>query len=131
MKYFYEDAPQYHIACAGSLLGIALHEGTSFPVGKVDFLSLYLLSFREFLMAMEGERFAELLDQRDFQIVTAFKEAYTIMIQPSSPSENIEEGIIPEPTDAFRDSTYGLIVSAFNRPGSRFATFLRYFRYLE
>lgn len=80
---------------------------------------------------MEGERFAELLDQRDFQIVTAFKEAYTIMIQPSSPSENIEEGIIPEPTDAFRDSTYGLIVSAFNRPGSRFATFLRYFRYLE
>lgn len=40
LKYFYEDAPQYHIVCAGSLLGIALHEGTSFPVGKVDFLNL-------------------------------------------------------------------------------------------
>ena len=40
LKYFYENAPQYHIVCAGSLLGIALHGGTSFPVGKVDFLSL-------------------------------------------------------------------------------------------
>lgn len=76
LKYFYEDAPQYHIICAGSLLGIALHEGTSFPVGKVDFLSLYPLSFREFLMATAGERFAELLDQRDFQMVTAFKQTY-------------------------------------------------------
>ena len=76
LKYFYEDAPQYHIVCAGSLLGIALHEGTSFPVGKVDFLSLYPLSFREFLMATAGERFVELLDQRDYQMVTAFKQTY-------------------------------------------------------
>ena len=45
LKYFYENAPQYHIICAGSLLGIALHQGTSFPVGKVDFLKLYPLSF--------------------------------------------------------------------------------------
>ena len=51
LKYFCEDAPQYHIVCAGSLLGIALHSGTSFPVGKVDFLKLYPLSFGEFLMA--------------------------------------------------------------------------------
>ena len=51
LKYFYENAPQYHIICAGSLLGIALHQGTSFPVGKVDFLKLYPLSFQEFLMA--------------------------------------------------------------------------------
>ena len=76
LKYFYEDAPQYHIVCADSLLGIALHEGTSFPVGKVDFLNLYPLSFREFLMATAGERFAELLDQRDYQMVTAFKQTY-------------------------------------------------------
>ena len=41
LKYFYENAPEYHIICAGSLLGIALHQGTSFPVGKVDFLNLY------------------------------------------------------------------------------------------
>lgn len=76
LKYFYEDAPQYHIVCAGSLLGIALHEGTSFPVGKVDFLNLYPLSFREFLMAVAGERFAGLLDRGDFRMVTAFKQTY-------------------------------------------------------
>lgn len=76
LKYFYENAPQYHIICAGSLLGIALHEGTSFPVGKVDFLKLYPLSFREFLMATAGEGFAELLDKQDYQMVTSFKQTY-------------------------------------------------------
>lgn len=54
LKYFAEEAPEYAVCCAGSLLGIALHSGTSFPVGKVDFLTLYPLSFQEFLMA-EGE----------------------------------------------------------------------------
>ena len=76
LKYFYENAPQYHIVCAGSLLGIALHQGTSFPVGKVDFLKLYPLSFKEFLMATDKERFAGLLDKQDFQMVTSFKQTY-------------------------------------------------------
>ena len=76
LKYFYENAPQYHIICAGSLLGIALHEGTSFPVGKVDFLSLYPLSFKEFLMATIGERFADLLDKQDYLMITSFKQTY-------------------------------------------------------
>ena len=76
LKYFCEDAPQYHIVCAGSLLGIALHEGTSFPVGKTDFLKLYPLSFREFLMAAVGERYAELLDSRDHEMITSFKQIY-------------------------------------------------------
>lgn len=76
LKYFYENAPQYHIVCAGSLLGIALHQGTSFPVGKVDFLKLYPLSFKEFLMATDKERFAELLEKGDFQMITAFKQTY-------------------------------------------------------
>ena len=76
LKYFCENAPQYHIMCAGSLLGIALHEGSSFPVGKVDFLSLYPLSFREFLMATAGERFVELLDRQDYPMITAFKQTY-------------------------------------------------------
>lgn len=76
LKYFYENAPQYHIVCAGSLLGIALHEGTSFPVGKVDFLKLYPLSFREFLMATDKERFAELLDNQDFQMIASFRQTY-------------------------------------------------------
>lgn len=76
LKYFYEDAPQYHIVCAGSLLGIALHQGTSFPVGKVDFLKLYPLSFQEFLLATGKEGFADLLARQDFPMVTSFKQTY-------------------------------------------------------
>lgn len=51
LKYFCENAPEYHIVCAGSLLGIALNKQPSFPVGKVDFLTLYPMNFIEFLMA--------------------------------------------------------------------------------
>jgi predicted AAA+ superfamily ATPase len=51
LKYFAENAPEYHVCCAGSLLGVGLHRGTSFPVGKVDFLSLAPMSFEEFLLA--------------------------------------------------------------------------------
>ncbi len=76
LKYFCENAPEYHIVCAGSLLGIALHQGTSFPVGKVDFLKLYPLSFKEFLIATGNERFADLLDKQDYQIITSFKQKY-------------------------------------------------------
>ncbi|MCI8980735.1 MAG: ATP-binding protein, partial [Clostridia bacterium] len=76
LKYFYENAPQYHIVCAGSLLGIALHSGTSFPVGKVDFLKLYPLSFKEFLHAMGNERFSELLEHHDYKMITSFKQTY-------------------------------------------------------
>ena len=76
LKYFCENAPEYHIVCAGSLLGIALHEGTSFPVGKVDFLKLYPLSFKEFLMAMGLERFAHLLEKRDYDMIKNFKQTY-------------------------------------------------------
>lgn len=76
LKYFYENAPQYYIICAGSLLGIALHGGTSFPVGKVDFMKLYPLSFKEFLTAVVGQRYAELIDKRDYQMITSFKQTY-------------------------------------------------------
>ena len=76
LKYFYEDAPQYHIVCAGSLLGIALHGGTSFPVGKVDFLKLRPLSFKEFLNATGRERFAGLLASRDFGMIASFRQTY-------------------------------------------------------
>ena len=51
LKYFCENAPEYHIVCAGSLLGIALKKQPSFPVGKVDFLTLYPMSYAEFLLA--------------------------------------------------------------------------------
>lgn len=76
LKYFCENSPQYHIICAGSLLGIALHEGTSFPVGKVEFMNLYPLSFREFLMAANGKQFAELMERHDFGMMATFRETY-------------------------------------------------------
>lgn len=65
LKYFCENAPQYHIACAGSLLGIAINENLSFPVGKVDFLTLYPMSFYEYLNALGEEALAEYL--RNFE----------------------------------------------------------------
>ncbi len=74
LKYFYENAPEYNIICAGSLLGIALHQGTSFPVGKVDFLNLYPLSFKEFLMAMGKEKYVDLMNSGDYEMMTAFKQ---------------------------------------------------------
>ncbi len=59
MKYFCENAPEYHIVCAGSLLGIALQKQLSFPVGKVDFLTLYPMSFVEFMKAVCSDQFAD------------------------------------------------------------------------
>lgn len=61
MKYFYENAPQYHIACAGSLLGIALSKPSSFPVGKVDFMQIHPMTFSEFLLANGDENLTEYL----------------------------------------------------------------------
>ena len=55
LKYFSEDAPQYHIAVAGSLLGVAMHRGTGYPVGKVDEITLFPLTFMEFLKAMHQD----------------------------------------------------------------------------
>ncbi len=81
LKYFCEDAPQYHIICAGSLLGIALHQGTSFPVGKTDFLKLYPLSYQEFLMALGQGPYAELLQNKDFSMIKAFKNTYMDMLK--------------------------------------------------
>lgn len=81
LKYFYENAPEYHIICAGSLLGIALHEGTSFPVGKVDFLNLYPLTFKEFLLAMNKDKFVSLMDTRDYEMISAFKEDFIDLLK--------------------------------------------------
>ena len=76
LKYFCENAPQYHIVCAGSLLGIALHNGTSFPVGKVDFLRLYPLSFEEFLLGTGNERLYHLLQSRNYELIGSFAEQF-------------------------------------------------------
>lgn len=81
LKYFNENAPQYQIVCAGSMLGVALHQGTSFPVGKVEFLDLYPLSFFEFMQAMGKEQYVELLQKGDFEMATTFKQEYVDLLK--------------------------------------------------
>lgn len=81
LKYFNENAPEYQIICAGSLLGVALHQGTSFPVGKVEFLDLYPLSFSEFMRAMGKEQFVELLNKGDYDLANAFKQEYIDLLK--------------------------------------------------
>jgi len=76
LKYFYEDAPEYHIIAAGSLLGVALHSNISFPVGKVDFMELYPFSFLEFLNSTGDSGLIEILHSADWKLITAFKSKY-------------------------------------------------------
>ena len=81
LKYFCENAPQYNIIAAGSFLGVALHPGTSFPVGYVDFLDLYPLSFMEFLNATGNENLRSLLEAKEFELITSFKGRYTDLLK--------------------------------------------------
>lgn len=76
LKYFYENAPQYNIVAAGSMLGVALHQGTSFPVGKVDFMDLHPLNYTEFLLALGEDRYVDILDGDDPEMMTMFKSKY-------------------------------------------------------
>ena len=98
LKYFNEDAPQYQIVCAGSLLGVALHHGTSFPVGKVEFLDLYPLSFFEFLMAMGKGQYVKLLEKSDFEMAITFKQDYADLLK-----HYYYVGGMPEVVQAFAD----------------------------
>lgn len=72
LKYFAEKAPQYHVMAAGSLLGIAMHKSDSFPVGKVDFMHLYPLSFFEFLEAIGETKMVDLLKAKEWPMITMF-----------------------------------------------------------
>ncbi len=76
LKYFQEDAPEFHIVAAGSLLGMALHSNISFPVGKVDFMNLYPLSYEEFLKANGEEGLLEILSSDDWKLITVYKSKY-------------------------------------------------------
>ena len=76
LKYFYEDAPEYHIISAGSLLGVALHSHTSFPVGKVIFMDLFPFTFLEFLDALGENALIEMLHNDDWKLITSFKTRY-------------------------------------------------------
>lgn len=74
LKYFCEDAPDYHVAVAGSLLGIELHSGVSFPVGKVQTMKLYPMDFEEFLMAKGEQQLLRIMHDHDFDLLTALHE---------------------------------------------------------
>lgn len=76
LKYFKEKAPEYHVMAASSLLGIAMHHNDSFPVGKVDFMYLYPLSFFEFLEAVGEKRMVDLLMSKDWQTITMFRAKF-------------------------------------------------------
>jgi predicted AAA+ superfamily ATPase len=73
LKYFYEDAPEYHIIAAGSLLGVALHSEVSFPVGKVNFMNLNPMNFTEFIEALGEKSLVEVLNSDDFSLIKVFK----------------------------------------------------------
>lgn len=81
LKYFCEKAPEYHVAVAGSLLGITLHEGTSFPVGKVDMLYMYPMDFEEFLLAMGKEQLVELLRSNSWSALTPLRGMLTELLR--------------------------------------------------
>lgn len=74
LKYFYENRPEYHIAIAGSLLGITLHSGTSFPVGKVDFLEMHPMDFEEFLWAVNETALAQAIAGADCKVVATLHD---------------------------------------------------------
>jgi predicted AAA+ superfamily ATPase len=81
LKYFCEQAPDYHIAVAGSLLGISLHSGISFPVGKVDEINIYPMNFREFLLAKGEVEKYKLLENGDYDTISVLHEKYVDLLR--------------------------------------------------
>ena len=81
LKYFCENASDYAVIAAGSLLGVALHSGLSFPVGKVETLELHPMNFREFLLAMGENMLVELLEKRNYVYISDVKEKYIFWLK--------------------------------------------------
>lgn len=81
LKYFCEKAPEYHVAVAGSLLGIAMHQGESFPVGKVDILNIYPMTFDEFLLAKGKQQMANILKSKDWDTIKLLRSEYIKLLR--------------------------------------------------
>lgn len=99
LKYFCENAGEYHVATAGSLLGLAVHEGTGFPVGKVDELAMYPMTFGEFLNAVGKKGLVNLMEQGDPADVSALGETYTDLLR-----QYYYVGGMPEAVEEYADS---------------------------
>lgn len=124
LKYFCEKAPEYHVAVAGSLLGITLHEGTSFPVGKVDMLYMYPMDFEEFLLAMGKEQLVELLRSNSWTALTPLRGMLTELLRqyyfvggmPEAVKAYVERGDIWEVR-----SIHSKIIDAYRNDMSKYA----------
>lgn len=81
LKYFCENAPEYHIAVAGSLLGIGLHEGTGFPVGKIDQINLYPLSFKEFLLALKKDQIYNAIQTHKWEELSSLSSIFIDLLR--------------------------------------------------
>lgn len=81
LKYFCEKAPEYHVMVAGSLLGVTLGKGESFPVGKVDMLTMYPMDYEEFLDATGNEGWIELLHSKDWGLIDIMKPKMTELLR--------------------------------------------------
>lgn len=96
LKYFCEDAPEYAVAAAGSLLGLSAHEGSGYPVGKVDVLNLFPLNFREFLDATGNTILRKLSDSENIDSMTSFAPKATALLR-----QYYVIGGMPAAVDAF------------------------------
>jgi predicted AAA+ superfamily ATPase len=99
LKYFHDRAPEYHIACAGSLLGVALHENSPFPVGKVNFIPVNPLSFTEFLHAVGQETLAKALADPDWGLLAPFHDRLVDVLR-----DYLFIGGMPEAVAAFAET---------------------------
>lgn len=81
LKYFYEKSPQYHVMVAGSLLGITLGRGESFPVGKVDMLHMYPMNFSEFLDAMGKTELIALIHSKEWQVIELMRDKFEYLLR--------------------------------------------------
>ncbi len=99
LKYFCENAPEYYIIATGSMLGIALHEGTSFPVGKVNTMSLFPLTFYEYLLACGKDELANLIHTHNYELINTFSTELTTVLK-----EYYYVGGMPEVVQTFIDN---------------------------
>ena len=104
LKYFCENAPEYHIAVAGSLLGISLHHDVSYPVGKVNEIDIYPMSYGEFLLAKGEKQCYQLLEEQNFEITNLLHEKYVDLLRqyyyvggmPEAVKKYVESGALKE-----------------------------------
>ena len=114
LKYFCENAPRYHVAVAGSLLGIAMHKGEAFPVGKVEVLHIYPMTFDEFLLAKGKGRMVDLLRSKDWntvkllrnEFVKVLREYYFVGGMPEAVGEFIASNDVMRVRDIQNDILY-------------------------